>query len=86
LILPNAISGNFVRPRELAHGNPGDHRCASTWRGGDGEFAANHLQTFSHAEQSQAVSLIRIRREFLAKAFAVVYNFHTNRAVGVVNF
>ena len=52
-------------------------------RGCDSEIAADHLQSLSHAEQSQSFALLGMHYAFRPKAFAVVGYGHPN---GVVQF
>ena len=70
-------------PRGLAEGNLRLDGGAFARGGLDIEMAADHLQTFPHAEQSQSFVLFGVQHVFRLKAFAVVFYGHAN---GVIQF
>ena len=69
-------------PRWTVHQrNLRDDSGAFARYGFDCKPAANHLQSFSHAEQSQSFAFFGVQHEFLLKALAVVFYFQANGAV-----
>src|ERR1044071_1878966 len=69
-----------VTERNLSEDGGAFARC-----GGNSEIAADHLQSFAHAEQAQAFTFFSAQDAVFLKAFAVVCNFHANGAVKFLN-
>src|ERR1044071_10124072 len=69
-----------VRQRNLREDGGAFPRC-----GIDGDVAADHLEPFSHAEQTQSPVLIGAQHLFQLKALAVVFDRHANGAPEFLN-
>jgi len=83
---PAALFNGRLNPTSGADWNPGGDGGAMAACGFDREFATDHLQSFPHAEQSQAAVSFRAEDALHIKGSAVVCYLQANPVRQFFNF